>query len=184
MQVEHQNKFKKMSEKFGRTEPYKEGEFEATPENREAKAEEMMTPAQKDLSQAREQHMEKHGLILQFDTKSYSRDVKGAHSTSEMPPEVASRWPEAYAAQRLTGKTQDGREIVLMGVLEGEGRHYMGTINGKEVPPEVARQLWEKHDKTPFRENPEKFAQAGREVDTEYAPAGNVAERELWEDLL
>lgn len=162
-----------------------EGEkYTPTPED-ERRAEEMMTPTQRELSEKRANHMEDQGSIVM---------VEGIYSSTlgsdqkPIPQEFLDRWPNITGVAVLSGETRDGRKIrIAQGYGKGRANdRFMATINGKEVPPGVAEQLYNKYSEESvlYSEHPAKLAQADREVDAEYAPAGNVAEEELWKDLL
>ena len=53
-----------MAEKFERTEPYKEGELNVTPETAEAAVEKVITPTQKEMSEVQERQFEVNGNIF------------------------------------------------------------------------------------------------------------------------
>lgn len=159
-------------------------------ERYEKAAEEIMTPAQKKLSENRERHMQEHGIVLQAH-RLYVRNSKEAKHIGHIPDEVAERWPNAESAEVFSGVTEDGREVVIIDVVENEvgrhNRHFMGTINGRDLPPPVAKKIYEKHianERGLFKEDRAMLRQVDREMKDEFVSVQNIAKEPLWEDLI
>jgi hypothetical protein len=149
--------------KLERLEPYGEGEFNATPENADAKADELMTPTQRKMSVQRDRDMVMHG-------GSFVQDMT--------PPSAKERddWPEAQGVHRLSGITADGKvihvsEMLKKGDASLEVIGYEGTVDGKKISAEEAKRLSAHSFGSERVDNYNRKAdKANREVTGEYKP--------------
>jgi hypothetical protein len=128
-----------MPENFGRTEPYKEGELNVTPETAEASVEKVITPTQKEMSEAQERRFEVDGNIFVY---SYNEG-------SGISAENKARFPEAKEVGHLSGQVKVGEAVKKLDVKRAINTNkevmFVGTIDDKPVPTDIAQQLYEKY---------------------------------------
>jgi|SRR5580693_10611 hypothetical protein len=118
------------------------------PAKQEPTPEELMTPKQREMSEDREEQLEKYGTDLVSEYFGHSPELRN---------EVRRRWPDAVDAHRLTGaiKSESGKleKVQLVAVRyrsskdNPSGWEYMGTIDGQPASAERAKELFQQ-DKT------------------------------------
>jgi hypothetical protein len=165
-----------MPEKFERTEAYKEGELNVTPETAEAAAERVMTPAQKEMSERQEKQFEVQGNIF----------ILSWEHGNGISDEDQVRFPGANEVQNLSGQMKVGEKIKKIDVkkaksLDGRTVWFAGTINDQPVPTEIAQKLYDKYVAERRLASPTDHYFIARKANEERDLA---ASGELWEGLL